>query len=33
LTLNATFYARRRAEVQARLEADAPQYIAGLKLK
>jgi N-acetylmuramoyl-L-alanine amidase len=33
LTLNTTFYARRRAEVQARLEADAPQYIAGLKLK
>jgi hypothetical protein len=32
MTLNTTFYARRRAEVLARLEADAPQYIAGLKL-
>ena len=32
LTLNTDFYARRRAEVLARLEADSPQYIAGLKL-
>ncbi|EHR69472.1 N-acetylmuramoyl-L-alanine amidase [Burkholderiales bacterium JOSHI_001] len=32
MTLNTSFYARRRAEVLARLEADAPQYIAGLKL-
>ncbi len=32
MTLNAAFYERRRDEVLARLEADAPQYIAGLKL-
>lgn len=32
ITLNTAFYARRRDEVLARLEADAPRYIAGLKL-
>jgi hypothetical protein len=32
MTLNADFYARRRAEVLAKLEADAAQYIAGLQL-
>ncbi len=32
MTLNADFYARRRADVLARLEADAPKYIANLKL-
>lgn len=31
MTLNTTFYARRRADVLARLEADAPRYIADLK--
>jgi hypothetical protein len=32
MTLNTDFYARRRAEVVARLEADAPKFIADLKL-
>ncbi len=32
MTLNADFYARRRADVLARLEIDAPKYIADLKL-
>jgi len=32
MTLNTDFYARRRADVLARLEADAPQYIADLRL-
>ena len=32
MTLNTSFYGRRRAEVLARLESDASQYIAGLKL-
>ncbi|HSQ10846.1 MAG TPA: hypothetical protein VLN25_09570, partial [Burkholderiaceae bacterium] len=32
MTLNTEFYARRRAEVVARLEADAPKFIADLKL-
>lgn len=32
MTLNADFYARRRADVLAKLEADAGQYIAGLQL-
>ena len=32
MTLNTAFYERRRDEVLAQLEADAPQYIAGLKL-
>lgn len=32
MTLNTDFYARRRADVIARLEADAPKFIADLKL-
>ncbi|MBM4258888.1 MAG: hypothetical protein FJ147_23665 [Deltaproteobacteria bacterium] len=32
MTLNTEFYARRRADVLARLEADAPNFIANLKL-
>lgn len=32
MTLNTAFYGRRRDEVLARLETDAPQYIASLKL-
>lgn len=32
MTLNTDFYARRRADVLARLEADAPRYIADLRL-
>jgi hypothetical protein len=32
MTLNGEFYARRRADVLAKLEADAAQYIAGLQL-
>jgi hypothetical protein len=32
MTLNGDFYARRRADVIARLEADAPKFIADLKL-
>lgn len=32
MTLNTSFYERRRGDVLARLEADAPQYISGLKL-
>ena len=32
LTLNSDFYARRRADVVARLEADAPSFIADLRL-
>lgn len=32
ITLNTEFYARRRADVLARLEADAPKYIADLRL-
>ena len=32
LTLNSDFYARRRDDVVARLEADAPSFVADLRL-